>query len=282
MVREKTIGETLSFEGIGIHTGEKTRIVLHPEEEGKGVRFYKEGIFIPANYRFVVNTNHSTDLGREGVVIKTVEHLLAVLHLLEITNLTVEVKGPEIPILDGSGQEFYEVLKDSTVYQNREIEYFEIKDTVEILNGKAYVKAEPSESLEITYEGEFNNFLGKQSFTFLEGNEEEIVLARTFCFDWEIEYIKKAGLGKGGSLENTLVLGKEKVYNPDGLRFKDEPVRHKVFDIVGDLYLLGKPVKGKIYSFRGGHSLNYKLVKKLAEIEKSQRLKIKEVAQYTA
>lgn len=282
MVREKTIGETLMFEGIGIHTGEKTRILLHPEEEGKGIGFYKEGTFIPVNYRFVVNTNHSTDLGREGVVIKTVEHLLAVLHLLGITNLTVEVNGPEIPILDGSGQEFYRVLKDSTVYQNREVEYFEIKGSVEILNGKAYVKAEPSESLEITYEGEFNNFLGKQSFTFFEGNEEEIVLARTFCFDWEIEYIKKAGLGKGGSLKNTLVLGKEKVHNPDGLRFKDEPVRHKVFDIVGDLYLLGKPVKGKIYSFRGGHSLNYKLVKKLAEIEESQRLKRKEVAQYTA
>ncbi|HID65736.1 MAG TPA: UDP-3-O-[3-hydroxymyristoyl] N-acetylglucosamine deacetylase [Aquificaceae bacterium] len=282
MAREKTIGETLSFEGIGIHTGERARVVLHPEEEGKGIMFYKEGTFIPANYRFVVNTNHSTDLGREGVVIKTVEHLLAVLHLLEITNLTIEVNGPEIPILDGSGQEFYKALKDSTVYQNTEVEYFEIKDTVEISSGKAYAKAEPSEFLEITYEDEFNNFLGKQSFTFFEGNEEEIVLARTFCFDWEIEYIKKAGLGKGGSLENTLVLGKEKVYNPDGLRFKDEPVRHKVFDIVGDLYLLGKPVKGKIYSFRGGHSLNYKLVKKLAEIEKPQRPKRKDVAQYTA
>jgi len=262
---EKTVKEKIGFKGVGIHTGETSRIILHPEEEGKGVRFLKNGVYIPARHEFVVHTNHSTDLGRRGEKIKTVEHILSVLHLLEITNVTIEVFGNEIPILDGSGKEFYEVLSENILIQNKELEYFVIEEPVIVEESGKLIEAEPSETLEITYEGEFKNFLGRQRFTYVKGNEEEIVFARTFCFDWEIEHIKKVGLGKGGSLQNTLVLGMDKVYNPDGLRYENEPVRHKVFDIVGDLYLLGKPVKGKFYSFRGGHTLNVKLVKELAK-----------------
>ncbi|GAB6065441.1 UDP-3-O-acyl-N-acetylglucosamine deacetylase [Aquifex pyrophilus] len=281
MVKEKTLKEEVSFEGVGIHTGEKSKVILFPEEEGTGIRFFKEGVFIPASYEFVVNTNHSTDLGREGKVIKTVEHILSVLHLLGVTNLTIEVKGEEIPIMDGSGWEFYKVLKNLTLEQDKEAEIFKVEEMVEVFKENSYIRAMPSEELEITYEGEFNNFLGRREFTFRRGREEDIVLARTFCFDWEIEFIKKAGLGKGGSLENTLVMGKEKVYNPDGLRYEDEPVRHKVFDILGDLYLLGKPFVGRVYSFRGGHSINYELVKRLAEFEKSQRISVEKAPQYT-
>ncbi len=281
MVKEKTLKEEVKFEGVGIHTGEKAKVILFPEEEGTGIRFFKEGVFIPARYEFVVNTNHSTDLGREGKVIKTVEHILSVLHLLGITNLTIEVRGNEIPIMDGSGREFYKVLKNLILEQEKEAEYFKVKKIVEIFKENSYIRVLPSAELEITYEGEFNNFLGRRKFTFRRGREEDIVLARTFCFDWEIEFIKKAGLGKGGSLENTLVMGKDKVYNPEGLRYEDEPLRHKVFDIVGDLYLLGKPFLGRVYSFRGGHSLNYELVKKLAELEKSQGMITEKVSQYT-
>ena len=268
---EKTIKEKLTFEGVGIHTGEHSSIILHPEEEGTGVRFFKKGVYIPARHEFVIHTNHSTDLAFKGQRIKTVEHILSVLHLLEITNVTIEVIGEEIPILDGSGWEFYEALRKSILTQNKEIDYFVVKAPVTVEDKGRLIKAEGSETLEITYEGEFKNFLGRQRFTFVEGNEEEIVLARTFCFDWEIEHIKKVGLGKGGSLKNTLVLGKDRVYNPEGLRYEDEPVRHKVFDLIGDLYLLGKPVKGKFYSFRGGHSLNVKLVRELAKIHKLTR-----------
>ncbi|NPA32013.1 MAG: UDP-3-O-[3-hydroxymyristoyl] N-acetylglucosamine deacetylase [Aquificae bacterium] len=263
MRRERTLRVPLRFKGKGIHTGEKSTIILHPEERGTGVRFFKEGVFIPAHYDFVVNTNHSTDLGKEGVVIKTVEHLLGVLHLLEVTNLTVEVIGGEIPILDGSGSELYRAIREELAEQDGEIDYFVVDGVVEIRNGRSFIRACPSETLEITYEGEFDNFLGKRRFTFHKGRDEEIVYARTFCFDWEIEHIRKAGLGRGGSLENTLVLGKDGVYNPEGMRWEDEPVRHKVFDIVGDLYLLGKPVRGRFFSFRGGHALNYRLVREL-------------------
>nr|5U86_A Chain A, UDP-3-O-acyl-N-acetylglucosamine deacetylase [Aquifex aeolicus VF5] len=268
---EKTVKEKLSFEGVGIHTGEYSKLIIHPEKEGTGIRFFKNGVYIPARHEFVVHTNHSTDLGFKGQRIKTVEHILSVLHLLEITNVTIEVIGNEIPILDGSGWEFYEAIRKNILNQNREIDYFVVEEPIIVEDEGRLIKAEPSDTLEVTYEGEFKNFLGRQKFTFVEGNEEEIVLARTFAFDWEIEHIKKVGLGKGGSLKNTLVLGKDKVYNPEGLRYENEPVRHKVFDLIGDLYLLGSPVKGKFYSFRGGHSLNVKLVKELAKKQKLTR-----------
>jgi len=264
-MRQKTLKETVSFEGIGIHTGKKTKVLLHPEEENKGLRFYKEGTYIPVHYRYVVNTDHSTDLGKDGKVIKTVEHLLASLHLLGITNLTVEVFGEELPILDGSGYLYYRELKHLIEPQKAELKPFFVSKPVEVrLNGR-FIKAEPCSCLEVSYEGEFKNFLGRQKYTFKGEDPEEIVFARTFCFDWEIEHIRKSGLGKGGDLSNTLVLGKERVYNAGGMRYSEEPVRHKVFDLVGDLYLLGRPVKGRFFSYKGGHALNYQLVRELAE-----------------
>ncbi|NPB06637.1 MAG: UDP-3-O-[3-hydroxymyristoyl] N-acetylglucosamine deacetylase [Aquificae bacterium] len=262
-MRQRTLSRQLVFDGVGIHTGSRSRIVLHPEEENAGVRFYKEGVYVPARYEFVVNTAHSTDLARSGKLIKTVEHLLASLHLLGITNLTIEVTGPEVPILDGSSLVYYEELKKFVREQNATLEPFVVTRPVTVRAGDKFVKALPSEQLVVSYEGEFNNFLGRQSYTY-RGRPEEVVPARTFCFEWEIERIKSMGLGRGGSLSNTLVLGKERVYNEDGMRFAEEPVRHKVLDLIGDLYLLGRPVKGSFFSFKGGHALNYELVKKLA------------------
>ena len=263
MKREKSLKDRLVFEGVGIHTGEKSKIILHPEEEGKGIAFLKDGERIPATYKYVVNTYHSTDLGKNGKVVKTVEHLLACLHLLGVTNLTIEVIGNEIPILDGSGYHFYRELSKNLVEQNRYTDYFFISKEVKVSVNGSYITARPCTCLEITYEGEFNNFLGKQKYTFTGEKPEEIIFARTFCFDWEIDTIRKHGLGKGGSLENTLILGRDYVYNPGGMRYAEEPVRHKVFDLVGDLYLLGKPVRGRFYSYKGGHTLNYKLILKL-------------------
>jgi len=273
MFKQKTLKEPLTFEGVGIHTGEKSKIILHPERENTGIRFLKGKTYIPAHYRYVVNTNHSTDLGRNGEVVKTVEHLLASLHLLGITNLTVEVIGPEVPILDGSGYHFYRKLKEKELVQEEEITPLYLNGTYKVVKGDSFIEAKPCECLEITYEGEFNNFLGKQSYTFKGSNPEEIVYARTFCFDWEIDYIRSNGLGKGGNLTNTLVLGRDCVYNPGGMRYTEEPVRHKVFDLVGDLYLLGRPVRGKFFSRKGGHTLNYMLVLAIGErVEKGKEI----------
>ncbi len=262
-MKQRTIKERLEFTGIGIHSGEKAKIVLHPEPENTGIAFYREGVRIAVSPANVVNTFHSTDLGSEGVVVRTVEHLLATLHLLGISNLTVEViGGSEIPIMDGSGYFFYRELKGKVVKQSEDAEVFRIDEEVRVSRGDSYIVALPCSCFEITYEGEFRDYLGRQRYTF-KGNVRDIVLARTFCFDHEIELIKKNGLGKGGSLENTLVIGRDGIYNRGGLRYQDEPVRHKVFDLVGDLYLLGASVRGKFISYKGGHTLNYELVKAL-------------------
>ncbi len=264
-MKQRTILEDVVLEGVGIHTGEFARVILRPEPEDHGIFFYRSGVRIPLSPEHVVNTFHSTDLGSEGVVVKTVEHLLSVLHLLRITNLTVEViEGEEIPILDGSGYEFYKKLKALVTDQSEEVQPFRLPEgeEVEVRHGNTRLVAKSCPCFEITYEGEFPNFIGSRKFTF-RGNAMEVVLARTFCFDHEIEYIKKNGLGKGGSLENTLVLGRDGVYNRSGLRYEDEPVRHKVLDLIGDLYLLGVPFKGKVISYRGGHFINYQLVREL-------------------
>ena len=268
-MRQRTIREEVRIEGIGIHTGERSRVVLHPSEENTGVLFYRNGTYIPANPENVVGTFLSTDLGSGSEVVKTVEHLLATLHILKITNVVVEVIGGcEIPIMDGSAYAFYTKLKDLVVEQEEEIEPVEPSETFRVNFGEAWIEVSPSESFEVTYEGVFKGFVGNQSFTF-RGNPEDVVLARTFCFDEDIELIKNKGLGKGGSLENTLVIGRNGVYNREGLRYEDEPARHKVLDLIGDLYLLGAPFKGRVVSHRGGHTLNYMLVREIYKRSKS-------------
>ncbi len=245
IMKQRTLKDRIEFEGVGIHTGERSRIILHPEPENTGVRFYRKGVYVPALPEFVVNTFHSTDLGREGVVIKTVEHLMATLHLLGVSNLTVEVEGgSEVPILDGSGYFYYRELKDKVAKQTEDAQILEIDEPITVKRGRTYIKALPCSCFEITYEGEFETYFGRQRYTF-RGNIRDIILARTFCFEHEIEFIRKNGLGRGGSLENTLVIGKEGVYNEGGLRYRDEPVRHKVLDLIGDLYLLGMSVRGR-------------------------------------
>ncbi len=262
-MKQRTVRERIEFEGVGIHTGERSKVILHPEPEGTGVRFFREGVHIPASPEFVVNTFHSTDLGRNGVKVRTVEHLLATLHLLGVSNLTIEVQGgEELPILDGSGYFFYKELKDAVVKQSEEAEVFKIDSPIEVRRGDAYIRAFPCSCFEVTYEGEFETYFGRRRFTF-RGKVRDIILARTFCFEHEIEFIRRNGLGKGGSLENTVVIGKDGVYNEGGLRYEDEPIRHKVLDLVGDLYLLGASIRGKFVSFKGGHSLNFELVRAL-------------------
>ena len=263
MVRHKTISETVEFKGTGIHTGEPAHIRLHPAEEDRGIIFLKNGVYIPASPEFVVNTSHSIDLKKQDSLVKTIEHMMATLHLLGITNLLIEVvEGNEIPILDGSGYLFYLELKDKIIEQSSGVEPFKVYEPVKIKMGSSYIEAMPCSCFEITYEGEFETYLGRQRYTF-NGNIKDIIKARTFCFDHEIDVIKSKGLGRGGSLKNTLVIGKEGIYNEGGLRYEDEHVRHKVLDLIGDIYLLGAPFQGKIKSYKGGHSLNYKLVKEL-------------------
>mgnify|MGYP001770645699 CR=1 FL=1 len=262
---QATVKETVPFEGMGIHSGEPSKILLHPEKENTGVRFLLRGEYIPANYRFVVSTDHSTVLGVGDKRVGTVEHLLAVLYMLGIDNATVEfVKGWEVPILDGSGYYFYKALKDKVLTLREPAKVLEIKEEHEVRNCKAYIRAESSEGFQVVYTGFVKGIVEKAS-VFYDGKARDVVFARTFCYDYEVEHLLKRGLAKGGSLKNALVIGDGFVYNPEGMRSKDEPLRHKLLDLIGDLSLLGCRIRGKIHSYMGGHTLNHLFVKDLAE-----------------
>ncbi len=261
-----TLKDSIVLEGIGIHTGEESRIIVHPDYPENGICFYSKGIRIPATHEFVVNTNFSTDIGKDGVLIKTVEHIMAVFHLLQIKGITVElVKGCEIPILDGSGQIFYDSFKGNLIETSEEIEVFDIPKHIKVELDNCLLEAHPSLFTEVTYKGFINHIDCGNEYTFIWNKAEEIIGARTFCYMKDVGNLHRMGYGKGGSLDNVLIIGKGGVYNKEGLRYYNEPLRHKVFDLIGDLYLLGVHVRGKIVSHRGGHTLNLKFIRELSK-----------------
>ncbi len=260
-----TLKDKVSFDGIGLHTGLYSKIVVHPEDSSE-ISFYVKGTKIPADVEYVYDTVLSTDLGRDGTVVKTVEHIMAVFSLLNIRGVTVELlEGCEIPICDGSGGEFYRLMKECIKERGDEIELLEIQKSVKINLGDSYIEAHPSSFLRITYKGFVNYINCGEEYTYRWGNPEDIVYARTFCYLEDVETILKKGYGRGGSTDNVLIIDKEGVYNGEGLRYKDEPLRHKVFDLLGDLYLIGMYIKGEVVSCKGGHTLNIMFARELVK-----------------
>jgi UDP-3-O-[3-hydroxymyristoyl] N-acetylglucosamine deacetylase len=262
---QKTISDTIDFEGIGVHSGEVSKILLHPEKENTGVRFLIKGVYIPAHYAYVKGTEHATLLGKEGVSVSTVEHLLAVLYMLGVDNITVEfLRGYEVPILDGSGYHFYKAVKEKVLELSSPARVLEIQEAFEYRNCRAYIKIEPYEGFCAYYRGYVRGMLEDGQVQYC-GNPKEVVFARTFCYEEDVERLLSMGLAKGGSLKNAVVIGNGFVHNPEGMRSKDEPLRHKLLDLIGDLSLLGCRIRGKVYSYLGGHRLNYEFVRSLAE-----------------
>jgi UDP-3-O-[3-hydroxymyristoyl] N-acetylglucosamine deacetylase len=216
----------------------------------------------------VSDTAFSTTLGYDGVKIRTVEHILAALSGLGIDNLIVEVNGPEIPILDGSSIELISLILNSGISkQGKKRPFLRITNPVFFAEGQAEIAAFPYDGRRITYRIHFNHhLLGEQNLS-LEISEEnfvkEIAPARTFGFLKDVEYLKANGFAKGGSLENAIILGSDGILNASGLRFKDEFVRHKILDLIGDFSLIGFPIYGHIIANKSGHTANLKFLKKL-------------------
>ncbi|ADC89329.1 UDP-3-0-acyl N-acetylglucosamine deacetylase [Thermocrinis albus DSM 14484] len=263
-MRQRTIKESIVFEGVGLHTGEHCKILLHPEKENTGVRFLVKGKYIPALYTHVVSTDHSTDLGDGSREVKTVEHLMAVLYLLGIDNVTVEVqKGQEVPAMDGSGFYFYKHLKTAVVDLNADKKVLYVKRIIRVDNCCASVWVQPDEDFRAVYVGYLEGFFDERSVEF-DGNIRDIVFARTFCYDHHLPLLRRKGLARGGSLKNAVLLGKGFVYNREGLRSEDEPLRHKLLDLIGDVALIGRRLIGKVVSVRGGHTLNHQLLLELS------------------
>lgn len=270
MRSQRTIKNEVSFEGIGLHTGRHAKVTLRPAARDTGITFIRsdKNTVIKAHVGAVIDTAFATTIGHDGVKIRTVEHIMAALAGLGIDNIFVDVEGPEIPILDGSSTELISIiLKAGIAKQGKKRPYIRIKRPVVFDDGNSKVAALPYEGRRFTYSIFFNHYgFGEQRLS-IEINEEtfarEIAPARTFGFLKDIEYLRTNGLAKGGSLENAIILGEKGVLNSSGLRFKDEFVRHKVLDSVGDLAILGFPIYGHIVANRSGHSANIKFLKKL-------------------
>jgi len=267
---QKTIGNTVSCQGIGVHSGSPVTVTLYPAPSGSGITFVRtdlNNVEIKALWQTVVDTRQCTTIGNnQGVTVSTIEHLMAALAANCIDNVRVEIDGPELPIMDGSAYPFIALLEEAGVknqYAPRRIIRILKTITVEENGRTASLSAAPYYEIEMGFDFAGRTTLHPQHLIFRPLEEdfaEDIASARTFGLLEDAEKIWAMGLAKGASLENTLVYDGADVLNEDGLRFEDECVRHKVLDALGDLHLVGGLILGKFHGVRTGHSLHHKLL----------------------
>ncbi len=275
LLNQKTIKKTVSFEGIGLHSGKLVKINLKPSEPDTGVVFkridLKENNYIYPNFSNVTNTDLNTTISNDkGIKVSTIEHLMGALFGLGIDNVLVEIDSEEVPILDGSAKEFIEkILSVGLKMSEKPIKVIKINKKLQIKEGKKFITIEPSKlSLDIDFELKYQNpTIGNQrnKINVYEDDLTEIFNSRTFCLYEDIELIKKNGLAKGGSLENAVVVKGKEILNSGGLRNPNEFVNHKILDCIGDLYTSGYRMIASITCSRGGHYLTNSLLRKVFE-----------------
>ncbi len=275
MEKQKTFAGPVETRGIGLHTGVDVNLKLRPAPENTGYIFVRtdlDNFEIPASAEYISRCSYATTLLRNGVMLSTCEHLLSALSGAGIDNCFIDLDNIEVPILDGSSEDFIGLIEKAGVKeQDAPRRYFRIKEKVAFEDGDRKMSVEPSERYEIECLIDFPHpFINTQTYHFVFENGsfmKEIASARTFGFTQEIEMLRKANLARGGSLENAIVLTPEGMLNEQPLRFKDEFVRHKILDIIGDFALLGMPLKGKIKAEKSGHSIHASLMSKLLKTE---------------
>ncbi len=267
---QRTLKRETTFEGIGLHTGRHATVKLKPAPRDSGIIFTRldKIMQIRSHIGAVSDTAYATTLGNGVVKIRTVEHILSALAGLGIDNAIIEINGPEIPILDGSSTELVSIiLKAGIAKQAKKRPFLRVTKPLCMTDGHSEVTVFPYDGTRITYRIEFNHHLLDEQSLSIDLNEEtfitEIAPARTFGFLKDVEYMMANGLAKGGSLNNAIILSDRGVMNPSGLRFKDEFVRHKILDLIGDFSMIGFPIYGHIFANRAGHSTNLKFMKKL-------------------
>jgi len=275
MVRQKTISQPIATSGIGLHTAVEVNLRLKPAPENTGYIFVRtdlDNFEIPASAEYISHCSYATTLLRRGVILSTTEHLLAALRGAGVDNCFLEIDNLEIPIMDGSSENFLELIEQAgTIEQNAARRFLKIKKTVEFEQGDRKISVEPCRNYEIECSIDFPHpFINRQNFNFTLCNGSfgrDIASARTFGFTAEIEMLRKANLALGGSLDNAIVLTPEGMLNENPLRFPNEFVRHKILDIVGDFALLGMPILGRIKAEKSGHSVHASLMSKLLKTE---------------
>lgn len=304
-IHQQTIAAPVTIDGIGLHSGRDVHLTLHPAEPNTGIRFRRTDLddqpIIPADVDLVVSVDRGTTLEKNDVQVATVEHLMASLSGLQIDNVLIDIDGIELPILDGSAQPFIDAIRSAGVEeQSAEREYFEIRDTIKFTDDEKDVEmlAMPSDSFKVTVLIDYQSqVLGQQhaSMDHISQFPERFGSARTFCFLHELEFLVDSGLIKGGDLNNAIVVvdqpvddaelsklrgifdkpdvrvEKEGILNNITLRYPNEPARHKLLDVVGDLALVGMPIKANILATKPGHKTNVAFARTIKALIKKAR-----------
>jgi len=278
MVRQRTLKNTIRATGVGLHTGEKVYMTLCPAPVNTGIVFRRVDLDppadVPADGMYVRETTLGTNLVKDGVRVATVEHLLSAFAGLGIDNAYVELSAAEIPIMDGSAGPFVFLMQSAGIHeQSAPKRFIRVRKPVRVTEGDKWARLSPFDGFKVNFEIEFEHPVFKRhlqrasmdfsSTSFLR----EVSRARTFGFMSDMEYLRSKNLGRGGSLDNAIVLDDYRILNEDGLRYENEFVRHKILDAVGDLYLLGHSLIGEFTGFKSGHGLNNKLLRELVARE---------------
>jgi UDP-3-O-[3-hydroxymyristoyl] N-acetylglucosamine deacetylase len=271
---QKTTVAPAIIAGVGVHTGDRVRLAVRPAPVGTGIVFVRTDIRdrdnrIPVSGEAVVDARLNTMIeNAAGVRLSTIEHLMAAFAALGVSNAVVEVDGPELPILDGSALQFVQLL-DRAGFRRQEapVRYIEILEPIRVQDGDKSAALLPCDRYEMRFEIDFPTpVIGNQVVDFVVDEQtfrDEIMAARTFGFAHEVEALRKAGLARGGSLENAVVIDGDQILNPGGLRMEREFVKHKALDAIGDLYVLGAPLLGRYEGVKAGHHINNLLVREL-------------------
>jgi len=267
---QTTIKKAVELVGIGLHKGSPVKLRLEPLASNSGIIFYRDDVDVaialkPEN---VVDTKMATVIGKDGYVISTIEHLLSAVYAYGIDNLKIIVDADEVPVMDGSSASFCMLLDEAGIVElDVPKKIMRIKKEIEVIEGDKYVKLSPASDLKYDFTIKFPHpVINKQEYVLKftkDSYKKEISRARTFGFLHEVQYLRSKGLALGGSLENAIVLDEKKILNPEGLRFDDEFVRHKILDAIGDMSLIGMNFIGNYEALAGSHDLNHKLTLEL-------------------
>jgi UDP-3-O-[3-hydroxymyristoyl] N-acetylglucosamine deacetylase len=268
---ETTVQRPVEAKGVGLHTGVPVSIRILPAPPSTGIVFLRtdlDNFSVPALWRYVARVSYATSLMRQGVMISTTEHLLSVFYSMGVDNAYVEINNLEVPILDGSGSPYVELLTAAGLksYRRRK-RFLRIRRPVTVEAGSKRITILPSDRFLLTVDVFYDHpLIGKQSLDMEvtpERYAQEIAPARTFGFSYELDQMRDMGLIRGASLENAMCFDRQGVQNPEGLRFPDECCRHKALDLIGDLALIGKPLLGHVIAERAGHAMHTALVSRI-------------------
>jgi UDP-3-O-[3-hydroxymyristoyl] N-acetylglucosamine deacetylase len=270
---ETTVAQPVSASGVGLHSGVPVTITIRPAPASTGIVFRRTDLSnfeLPASWRHVARVSYATSLMRQGVLISTTEHLLSVLYSMGVDNAYIDIDNLEVPILDGSGLPFVQLLEQAGIqtYKKRR-KYLRIVKPVTVEQGNKRISILPADTFHLSCEIYFDHpLVGHQSMEMEltpTRYAREIAAARTFGFEYELDQMRNMGLIRGADLTNAVCFDRTAVLNPGGLRFADEPCRHKVLDLIGDLALIGRPLLGQVIAERAGHAMHAALVARIMQ-----------------